>query len=132
MEKPRNVLIIDDEPAMTTYLSTLLEDHGFVAHVANDPQEGMERLRVLRPDVILLDLLMPQKSGVQVFQKIARDQRLKGIPIIILTGIREHFVEDFKDFFTTLKLDRPFAYLEKPVDPDHLLQVVEESLSTIH
>lgn len=132
MENPRNVLIIDDEPAMTTYLSTLLEDHGFVAHVANDPQEGMERLQEMRPDVILLDLLMPQKSGVQIFQKIARDERYKGIPIIILTGIKEHFVEDFKEFFTTLKLQRPFAYLEKPVDPGQLVRVVEESLRTIH
>ena len=129
MKNSRHVLIIDDEPAMTTYLSTLLEDNGFVAHVANDPKEGMERLRQMRPDVILLDLLMPHKSGVQIFQKIARDERYKGIPIIILTGIKEHFVEDFREFFTTLKLDRPFAYLEKPVDPKHLLRVVQESIS---
>lgn len=132
MENPRNVLIIDDEPAITTYLSTLLEDNGFVAYVANDPDEGMERLSEVKPDVILLDLLMPQKSGVQIFQKIARDERYKGIPIIILTGIKEYFVEDFKEFFTTLKLDRPFAYLEKPVDPNSLMRVVKESLGTVH
>ncbi len=132
MENSRSVLIIDDEPAITTYLSTLLEDHGFVAYVANDPQEGIKRLGELRPDVILLDLLMPQKSGVQIFQKIARDENYKGIPIIILTGIKEHFVEDFREFFTTLKLEKPFAYLEKPVDPHQLVHVVEESLKTTH
>jgi CheY-like chemotaxis protein len=132
MEHSKSVLIIDDEPAMTTYLSTLLEDHGFVARVANDPQEGMERLQEARPDVILLDLLMPQKSGVLLFQRIARDDRFRGIPIIILTGIREHFVEDFREFFTTLKLQRPFAYLEKPVDPLQLVRVVKDSLATVH
>lgn len=132
MEQPRSVLIIDDEPQMTTYLSTLLEDHGFVAHVANDPVEGLNRLETLKPDAILLDLLMAHKSGIQIFQKIARDERFRGIPIIIVTGIQDHFVEDFREFFTTLKLQRPFAYLEKPVDPQLLVQTVQESLKSVH
>lgn len=132
MQRSRSILIIDDEPKMTTYLSTLLEDHGFVAHVANDPEDGLARLETLRPDVILLDLLMPNRSGIQLFHKIARDERFKRIPIIILTGIQEHFVEDFREFFTTLKLEKPFAYLEKPVDPAVLLETVEKSLGTVH
>jgi|YNPNPStandDraft_1061719.scaffolds.fasta_scaffold24925_3 CheY-like chemotaxis protein len=128
----KRIMIVDDEPSMTTYLATLLEDHGYEAHCANDPEEALERIRDLRPDVILLDLLMPKKSGVTLFQKISRDESLAHIPIIVVTGIHDHMIEDFRSFFSSLKLRRPFAFLEKPVVPEELLGKVRESLAAVN
>lgn len=128
MRAGKRIMVIDDEPCMTTYLTTLLEDHGYEAHFANDPEEGLEKIRKLRPDVILLDLLMPKKSGVILFQKLSRDEQLSRIPVIVVTGIHDHMIEDFRSFFSSLKLRKPFAFLEKPVVPEELLRKVEEGI----
>lgn len=128
METVRKVLIIDDEPKTTTYFSTLLEDHGFAPRSANSADEGLAALVEEKPDVILLDLMMPWRTGVNLFNKIKKDPRYSDIPIIIVTGIRDQFSEDHKAFFDGLKRGRPSAYLEKPVDPEKLIGAVRSTI----
>lgn len=123
----RRVLIIDDDPRVTAYLATLLEDKGYVPCVSNDAEEGLQKVRQFNPDVIVLDILMPKKSGVQLFNKIKGDEGLAKIPVIILTAIKDYMIEDFRQFFASLRVKRPFAYLEKPVDPEELIAAVERS-----
>ncbi len=128
MESVRKVLIIDDEPKTTTYFSTLLQDHGFSPRCANSADEGLAALSEERPDVILLDLMMPYRTGVNLFNKIKRDPRYSDIPIIIVTGIRQQFSEDHRAFFDGLKKGRPSAFLEKPVDPEELIGTLRSTI----
>ena len=129
MEQVKKVLIIDDEPQTTKYFSTLLEDNGFIAHCANNADEGMGQIQALNPDLILLDLMMPSRSGIILFNKIKRDARYRDIPIIIVTGIQTELPGDHKAFFNGLKLHKPSAYLEKPVDPERLIETVTRTLA---
>jgi CheY-like chemotaxis protein len=122
------VLVIDDEDDVTTYLSTLLSNHGFNARCANSAAQGLKQLEASRPDLILLDLMMPDKTGIVLFNKIKKDARYQDIPIIIVTGIHEHFAEDYKDFFEKLKIRKPSAFFEKPVNPDELIKTVKQEL----
>jgi DNA-binding NtrC family response regulator len=124
----KRILVIDDEPSTTTYLETLLRDHGFWTRSANNADEGMREMEKCRPDLILLDLLMPKRTGMALFRKITKDSRFKDIPIVIVTGIRNYFHEDHREFFESLKKVRPAAYLEKPVDPQCLIDTVREAL----
>jgi two-component system alkaline phosphatase synthesis response regulator PhoP len=132
MDQAAKVLVIDDEPQTTTYFTTVLSDHGFSACAANSADEGLSQLETCRPDLILLDLVMPMKTGINLFNKIKRDDRYQDIPVVIVTGIRDEFVEDHKEFFDKLKLRKPAAYLEKPIDPDELIQTVKQSLGMNH
>jgi two-component system phosphate regulon response regulator PhoB len=130
MSQDKRVLVIDDEPQSTTYLATLLADHGFSAHEAHSADEGLRSLEDCRPDLILLDLVMPATTGINLFNKIRKDARYQEIPIIIVTGIQEQFSEDYGAFFLSLKLRKPAAFLEKPVDPNQLIQTVNKTLGT--
>ncbi len=123
--EPKKVLIIDDEPQQTLFFSTLLEDHGFTTLTANSADEGLKILEGDRPDAILLDLVMPRRTGVILFNKLRKSPMHRDVPVIIVTGIRNHFTEDYRDFFFQLKLKRPCAYLEKPVDPALLVRTVQ-------
>jgi CheY-like chemotaxis protein len=71
---------------------------------------------------------MPERTGIILFNKIKKDARYQNIPIIIVTGIREQFSEDHKAFFEGLKRHKPAAYLEKPIDPEQLIQTVRQTL----
>lgn len=124
--EPKKVLIIDDEPQQTLFFSTLLEDHGFTTLTANSADEGLELLERNRPDVILLDLVMPRRTGVILFNKLRKSRIHRDVPVIIVTGIGNYFTEDYRDFFLQLKLKRPCAYLEKPVDPALLIRTVQQ------
>lgn len=128
MSQKKTVLIIDDEPKTIIYFSTLLEDHGFIAYSADSADEGLRQLQAHRPDLILLDLLMPLMTGIVLFHKIKKDSRYQDIPIIIVTGIKDYFTEDHREFFEKLRLHKPNAYLEKPVDPNHLIRTVSQTL----
>lgn len=122
------VLIIDDEPDVTSYLETLLSNHGFATRSANSADEALERLREGRPDLILLDLMMPLKTGINLFNKIKKNETYRDIPVVIVTGIQERFSADFKGFFEGLKLKKPSAFVEKPVNPEELVRTVKKEL----
>jgi CheY-like chemotaxis protein len=124
------VLVVDDEPDVRLYLRTLLSDNGFEVNEAADADEAMEQLDQQRPDAIILDIMMPGRSGVTLFNKIRKSGGLEGVCVIVLSGVHERFVEDFKSFFDTLKLGKPAAFLDKPVDPEQLLSLLRESLGT--
>ncbi|RPH89295.1 MAG: response regulator, partial [Desulfobacteraceae bacterium] len=85
--KLTNVLIIDDDPQNVRYLTTILEENGFTdIQAASDGVEGLEKVATVKPGLILLDLRMPRKNGIMVFNDLRGDERFKDIPVIILTG----------------------------------------------
>jgi CheY-like chemotaxis protein len=140
---PKKILIVEDDPDQRTFLSTVLEENGYASISAKDGVEGLELLRKDKPDLVLLDLMMPRKSGIAMFQELRKDETLSHIPVVVVTGISEVTGVDFRNFILRqpLKDDKKFvettglteytvpnAYIEKPVDPDELMKVIKEAL----
>jgi len=139
----KRILIIDDEPDIVTFLSAVLEENGYTATSAKDGVEGLESLRKAKPDLVLLDLMMPKKSGITMFQELRKDPELSEIPVVVVTGVSEVTGVDFRNFMykqplkdekkfveTTglTKYTIPDGYVEKPIDPDELIQAVKVAL----
>ena len=122
----RKILIVDDEPDVVTYLTTLLEDNGFATITAVDGREAFATAKSDKPDLITLDISMPEESGVKAYRQLQGDAITKDIPIIIVTGISA----DFERFIRSRKqVDPPAAYFEKPIDPEKFLKTIGEILS---
>jgi CheY-like chemotaxis protein len=119
----KHVLVVDDDPDAREYLITVLEDNGFTATTANDGTEAIAALEASVPDLVSLDISMPEKSGVAVYRKLKEDERFKSVPVIIITGISE----EFERFISSRRqVPPPEGYIAKPVDADQFLRKVRE------
>jgi len=85
-DQAKTVLVVDDDPDARDFLTTVLKDNGFVAVTANDGSEAMAMIDRQPPDLVALDITMPEKSGVAVYRKLKEDEQLKSIPVIIVTS----------------------------------------------
>jgi CheY-like chemotaxis protein len=122
----RRALIIDDEPDVATYLATVLTDHGWKTYVAPGADAGLEMARGQRPDLILLDVMMPNRGGMSTLVAIRKEKALEGVPVILVTGIQSHLRKaDFKAFLDRAHAYGPDGYLEKPVKPEVLMEMVD-------
>lgn len=125
-EGQRTILVVDDDPDARDFFITVLEDHGYATVFARDGNEALQRLVEGKPDLVTLDITMPEKSGVGVYRKLKEDAGLSGIPVIIITGVSD----DFKQFISTRRqVPPPEGYLSKPVEPEDLLGKVSELLT---
>jgi CheY-like chemotaxis protein len=121
----KKILIVDDEPDVVSYLTAFLEDNGFETVAAVNGRDCYEKAKSEKPDLITLDITMPEESGVKAFRNIQNDPDTKHIPIIIVTGV----ATEFKDFISTRKqVPPPAGYFEKPIDRDDFLAKVKEIL----
>jgi len=138
---PKKVLIVDDEPDGVSFVSSILEENGYDYITAANGAKGLEILIKEKPDLILLDLLMPEKSGIMLFQEVKKDPELRDIPIIIVSGASEVTGVDFKNFIFRKAVDSdektsgppaqaeffsPDAFVDKPVNPDLLIKAIEK------
>ena len=123
---PKTAVIIDDEPDITTYLDTLLTDNGWSVRTANDPNEGIALAQETPPDVILLDVMMPERGGLSTLIALRKDERTAKVPVVLVTGIQDSLTADFGVFLDRFKKYHPDAYVQKPVDEATLLQTLEE------
>ena len=116
-ESASTVLVIDDDPAVQELMHRFLRPEGFRVETAADGEEGLRLARQLRPDVIILDVLMPRKDGWAVLQALKADLQLSDIPVIMMT-----FVDD-KNVGYALGASE---YLTKPIDRTRLNAVVKK------
>jgi CheY-like chemotaxis protein len=123
--KARSAVIIDDEPDVTSYLSTLLSDHGWETHAANDVQQGLALVREARPDVVLLDLMMPERGGLSMLVAIRKDPMLHDTPVVIVSGIQEKLNADYHAYLERFRHYRADAFVDKPVDAAELLRTID-------
>jgi len=125
----RTAVVIDDEPDITTYLSSILEGHDFEVRVAHDATSGEQLIREMPPELILIDLMMPGRSGIQLFTRLRGDELTKQIPLVMVTGIKEQMGIDWGEIVDGLKARRPDGFIEKPIDPEALMEVVNTVLA---
>ena len=126
----KRILVIDDEPDMVTFLCTLLEDNGYETLTAGDGDEGFSLMKTEKPDLISLDLLMPNKTGIKLYREMRKDEEVKDIPVIMVTGFGKDDVPsmDFKEWIQKRAIRPPEAYIEKPVNTDMLLDAVKRAI----
>lgn len=125
-EAKKTVLIVDDEPDTCTYFSTILEDEGYQTVIARDGAEAMARLQESVPDLVTLDITMPEKSGVRLYREMKNSEQWKDVPIIIITGV----ADDFEKFISSRKsVPPPEGYMSKPIDVEKLLELVADLTS---
>jgi CheY-like chemotaxis protein len=119
----KTVLVVDDDPDARDFFTTVLEDNGYAVVQAADGNEALARLAEGLPDLVTLDITMPEKSGVGVYRKLREEEEYKGIPVIIITGVSD----DFKQFISTRRqVPPPNGYLPKPIEAEDLVRLVGE------
>ncbi len=141
----KRVLVIDDDANTVEYLSLALQRSGYEPIGAHDGKEGFEKAAECRPDLMVLDIMMPKKTGWVVFRQLRKDDDLKSIPVIMLTAVssvlegQDGLAEEepeYQDLRDLLRrgiqhmredgVERPEAFIDKPVDPEELVQKVRE------
>jgi CheY-like chemotaxis protein len=128
----KHVLIVDDEPDFAALLQSILVDAGYSVATAYNSEDAFSQVRRTKPDVITLDMQMPGESGAFFYRKLKRHEKLRNIPVVVVTGV----THDDKDMETLVhcfleqdNVPHPEAYLEKPVDGPVFLKTIEEVLS---
>lgn len=127
----KKVIVVDDDPDVILFNSTVVEEGGYIPLVAKNGEEGLEIIKKERPDLILLDILMPRQSGIRLYHKLKTDESLKKIPVVVLSGIAQKtFLRSQKALteFGDEKVPEPEVYLEKPVEPEELAKTLKDIL----
>ena len=130
--KKKTVLIVEDELDMRIFISTLLETSGYQPIVTRDGTEGLRRTREEKPDLIILDVMMPGEGGVKMYHALKTDEALKSIPVIMLSAVAEKTFEHYLKMLH-VRIDAPVpepcAYVEKPPDAQELLDLITACLA---
>ena len=121
--KLKRILCIEDEPEMIDLIRLILGRRGFEVKGANGGVQGLEMIRKEKPDLILLDLMMPDMDGWEVYQQIKADEKTRDIPVIVVTAKAQSI-----DKVLGLHIAKVDDYIAKPFQPQELLASVERVL----
>ncbi|MCL0079339.1 response regulator [Dehalococcoidia bacterium] len=129
MGQGRNILVIDDDPDILEALTTVLESRGYQVATARDGVEGLNRLKTSKPDLIILDLIMPRMDGFEMYKRLKNPDRpdYGDIPILLLTSLREESSRRRFELETGMEMAVD-DYVEKPISPQIMLERVEKLL----
>ncbi len=127
----QKVLVVDDDPDVRLFSVTVLEENGYTPLEAEDGESGLKKIKSEKPDLVILDVLMPRQSGVRLYRELKTSKALKDVKVIILSGIaKKTFMRSQKALteFGGAEIPEPEIYLEKPVEPDELAGVIRKVL----
>lgn len=126
MSEKKTILIIDDEKDVRTFLKSLLADHGYDTIEAENGAAGVKAARDQSPDLITLDMTMPEQSGVKSYRQLKDDAELAKIPVVIITAVGE----PMENFLKSRKqVPNPEGFMSKPIDQDRLVKMIADLLS---
>ncbi|MCD6590868.1 MAG: response regulator [Candidatus Aenigmarchaeota archaeon] len=117
----KKVMVVDDEESLIELVKAVLEEEGYRVITAMNGEEALEKLKTVKPDLILLDMMMPGMSGREVCERIRKDPKTKNLKIAFLTVAK--FSEAGKDI---LKKMNVLDYITKPFDNDDLVRRVKK------
>jgi two-component system, OmpR family, response regulator VicR len=117
----KRIICIEDEPEMIDLIQLILNRRGFKVIGAAGGKEGLQMVRDLHPDLVLLDLMMPDMDGWEVYQQMKADETARGIPVIIVTAKAQNI-----DKVLGLHIAKVDDYIAKPFSPQELIDSVEK------
>ena len=125
----KKILIVDDEPEQIEFAAMVMQENGYIPISASDGKEGMKKVHTEKPDLILLDILMPEKGGLGMYKDLKQNEETRNIPVVIVTGVARG--GDFQDRMIRQdeNLPPPDGYIEKPMNPDAVGKLVNDLLS---
>jgi len=126
MEK-KKILLVDDDADFTEAVKLLLESRSYDVTVANDGKEGLKKVQTEEPNLIILDVMMPEMDGYQVCAKLKADPKYRQIPILLLTAVGEAITTTSYTKEMGMKTEAD-DYIPKPVEPVVLVERVENIL----
>lgn len=127
MIKKAKIILIDDDADFVEATKIVLESKPYEVIVAFDGEEGLRKAREEKPDLIILDIIMPVKDGFTAAEEFKKDPELGKIPIVMLTSYSEKGVETSIAVSRGLTLEAE-DYIDKPINPEELLRRVEKQL----
>lgn len=127
MKGKAKILLIDDDPDFVEATKLVLESKSYEVFTASDGSQGVAQARKEKPDLIILDIIMPVKNGFNAAEELKRDPELQKVPVIMLTSFSQKVSETDLSRSQGLLLDTE-DYIDKPVAPDELLRRVEKQL----
>jgi CheY-like chemotaxis protein len=147
----KKVLVIDDDENIVRFLSVALEEGGYEPLGALNGKEGLEKIKSENPDLIILDVMMPKKTGFSLFKQLRRSEEYKDLPVIMLTGVAgvlEDLDSQSEDTherpYDSLRealrkgiqemrdegLVKPDMFIDKPIDPELVIEKVKAVIGT--
>jgi CheY-like chemotaxis protein len=126
--RAKKILVVDDEKDVCVYLGRLFQENGYSVSCAANGNEALLEVEKSRPDLITLDLSMPETTGVRFYRELKARPELSGIPVVFVTGITGvGGSRDTEKFYNTRRqVPPPDAFIAKPIDPDEMLEVVRK------
>jgi len=119
---PKTILIVEDEEHLVELLSYRLEANGYKVETAFDGKTGLKKIYELRPDLVILDIMMPVMHGYEVCEKVRNDKKISKIPIIMLTArIQQSDMERAKQCGAD-------SFVTKPFEPEDLLEEIKKHI----
>lgn len=128
----KKILVVDDEPNIVQYLEALLGDNGYETVSAANGNEAMEQVKAAHPDLICLDITMPEKSGIRFYRELKDDSEFGSIPVIVVTAVTYYGKDPapFRDFLNTRnQVPPPEGFIPKPIERETFLAAVDKVLS---
>ena len=116
------ILVVDDDHVFIELMRTLLKSNGYEVITAGEGREGLGKTRTERPDLIILDVVMPVMDGYTMLKEVRKDEQIKNTPIIFCTGKAQ---KDYIQLSQGMDVD---LYMTKPVDSTSLLAKIDELL----
>ncbi len=117
----KKIMVVDDEEALLELVKAIMEQEGYEVITAMNGEEALEKLKTVKPDLILLDMMMPGMSGREVCEKIRENPKTKNLKIVFLTVAK--FSEAGKDILKKMKV---LDYITKPFDNEGLVRRVKK------
>jgi twitching motility two-component system response regulator PilH len=128
----KKVLIVDDDPDVRLFNTTVVEENGYTPLEASNGEEGLEKIQQAKPDLVILDVLMPKQSGIRLYRELKTNKAFQDVRVIILSGIaKKTFLRSQRALteFGDASVPEPEVYLEKPVEPEELAEEINKILS---
>lgn len=127
MAEKKKILLVDDDPDFVEAVRVIVESGGYDVRVAYDGQEGLEAVAQEKPDLIVLDVMMPVMNGHAACARLKADKATAGIPIILLTAVAERVTTSTYTHRDMLESEAE-DYMPKPVEPSELLALIKSWL----
>ena len=127
MADEKLILVVDDDPDLVEAISMKLESRNYRVAKAYDGVEAWDKIKEERPELIILDVMMPKEGGLQIYRDLKQDRDLKHVPVIMLSTIdRKTFLRYQRGYRSRMGWDLPDpgAYLEKPLEAEELIELV--------